>query len=286
MKIAVYGNSRQYEYAGRLLDFFVKLKEGGAGIVMHSRLFRSLAREGDAVASVVSRVVDDGQEFTADAALSFGGDGAILRTAIWVGDREIPILGINTGHLGFLASASIEELDTVAEEVLAGNLPTRRRTLLQVHSPALPTWPFALNEVALSKDATASMIEADTRLDGEPLATFRADGLIVSTPTGSTAYNLSAGGPIVEPEAPVWVISPVAAHSLGMRPLTVADSHSVEVSVKSRTGGFRLALDGRSVSLPADTEIIMARAPFCVHLVARPGHDFFSTLRDKLFWSL
>lgn len=285
MIIAVYGNSRQHDYARELGAFFQLLGRGGAEIVMHSKLYRSLAREVAVMLGAVTRVVDDGEDFTADIALSFGGDGSFLRTAMWVGSREIPILGVNTGHLGFLAAASIAELPQVAAELLSGNFTTRRRSLLQVLSPGLHTWPFALNEVAFSKDDSASMIEADTRIDGDYLATFRADGLIVSTPTGSTAYSLSAGGPIVDPGAPVWVISPVAAHTLGMRPMAVSDDKAVEVTVASRTRTFRLALDGRSVSLPAGTPVRLARAPFAVRVVCRPGHDFFSTLRDKLSWS-
>lgn len=286
MKVAVYGNSRQHEYARPLGDFFELLHNGGAEIVMHSKLYRTLVREVAASLGGVTRVVDDGGAFTADIALSIGGDGAFLRTAMWVGDKEIPILGINTGHLGFLAAASIDELPQVAREVLSGTFRTQRRNLLQVLAPELGTPPYALNEVAFSKDDSASMIEAETKINGNYLATYRADGLVVSTPTGSTAYNLSAGGPVVHPDAPVWVISPVAAHALGMRPMVVSDDSSIDVSVEVRSGSFRLALDGRSVSLPAGTQVAVARAPFAVRLVCRGGHDFFSTLRDKLSWSL
>ncbi len=286
MKVAVYGNSRQYQYARDLGQFFQLLHRGGAEIIMHAKLYRSLVKEIAVMLGCVARVVDAGEDFNADLALSFGGDGAILRTAMWVGAKEIPILGINTGHLGFLAAASISELPEVAREILAGNFTTQRRSLLQVLSPKISTWPYALNEVAFSKDESASMIEAEICIDSEMLATFRADGLVVSTPTGSTAYNLSVGGPILEPTAPVWVIAPVAAHALGMRPLVVGDHKPVRVKVEGRSRSFRLALDGRYVSLPAGTTVEMAAAPFAVHLVRRRGHEFFTALRDKLFWSL
>lgn len=286
MKVAVYGNSRQHQYARDLGQFFQLLHRGGAEIIMHAKLYRALVKEIAVMLGPVGRVVEDGEDFTADVALSFGGDGAILRTAMWVGSKEIPILGINTGHLGFLAAASINELPEVAREVLSGDFKTERRSLLQVISPQIGTWPYALNEVAFSKDESASMIEAEICIDSEMLATFRADGLIVSTPTGSTAYNLSVGGPIVEPTAPVRVIAPVAAHALGMRPLVVGEHKKVRVNVRGRARNFRLALDGRFISLPADTTVEIDVAPFGVHLVRRRGHEFFTALRDKLFWSL
>lgn len=286
MRIAAYGNSRQYEYAHALGSFFQLLHKGGAEIVMHAKLYKTLVREVAVMLGGVTRVVDDGEDFNADLALSFGGDGSILRTAMWVGSKEIPILGINTGHLGFLAAASINELPEVAREVLSGQFNTVRRSLLQVVSPQIATWPYALNEVAFSKDESASMIEAEICIDSEMLATLRADGLIVSTPTGSTAYNLSVGGPIVEPTAPVRVIAPVAAHALGMRPLVVSEHKKVKVRVQGRTRNFRLALDGRFISLPVGTDVEIDLAPFGVHLVRRRGHEFFTTLRDKLFWSL
>lgn len=158
--------------------------------------------------------------------------------------------------------------------------------MIEVTSPdiKIDCWPYALNEVAILKQDTASMITMKASVDGAGLADYRADGLIISTPTGSTGYNLSVGGPIVAPQAPVWIISPVAAHSLTMRPLVVSDDSVVSVNTRSRTSSYRVSLDGRSVTLPVSTTIIMKRAPFVTKVVQRLDHRFVDTLRSKLLW--
>ena len=283
MKIAIYGSRRQDPYVKELSDFFLTLADAGAEIVMHRKLYTSLLRLMPLALKAVTRVAD-GPDFEADVAVSLGGDGTFLRTAMWVGSKDIPIIGINTGHLGYLSAATIGELPEVASELIAGNLTTETRSLIEVVSPVLKTWPYALNEVAVMKDESSSMITADTTINSTPLAVYRADGLIICTPTGSTAYNLSVGGPVMQPGAPVWAISPVAAHSLGMRPLVVSDDSDVAVRVTARAAGFRLSLDGRSTILPVGTEVMLRRAPFGLRIITRPGHEFPAPLRAKLGW--
>lgn len=284
MKIAVYGSRRQDEIAPLLSAFFDSLARAGVEVVMHRKIYDVLIRLIPARLACVRQVVGT-PEFSADVALSIGGDGTFLRTAMWVGDKQIPILGINGGHLGYLAGAGIDELPQVVDELVSGNFQAENRALLQVTSPEVPVWPYALNEVALTKEDSASLVTAETYLDGEKLASYRSDGLIIATPTGSTAYSLSVGGPIVAPGAPVWVLSPIAAHSLGMRPMVVDDDASMEVTVTGRGNKFRLALDGRACTLPIGTKVTLHKAPFCVKVVVRPGHNFTKALREKLHWN-
>ena len=171
------------------------------------------------------------------------------------------------------------------DNILAGNYTVEHRSLLQVTEPATRGWHCALNEVVLAKDDSASLITAETLLDSRPLATYKADGLIIATPTGSTAYNLSAGGPIIQPTAPVWVLSPIAAHSLGMRPLVVSDDTVLRITVSGRGHTFRLTLDGRSTTLPMGTQVTVRRAPFTTGVVQPLGTGFPAVLRTKLMFN-
>ena len=229
-----------------------------------------------------------GDDFNAAIALSIGGDGTFLRTAQRVGEKEIPILGINTGHLGYLADVTVNEANDKLQNLLDGKYHVESRTMIAVTSPdaKLDLWRYALNEVAILKEDTSSMIEMEATVDDSHLATYLADGLIVSTPTGSTGYNLSVGGPIVAPSAPVWAISPVAAHSLTMRPLIVADDSVISVTTRSRSETYRISLDGRSQTLPVGTTIEMRRAPFVTRVIQRLDHRFTDTLRSKLLWGI
>ena len=228
-------------------------------------------------------VIEPGQPVKADLALSLGGDGTFLRTAQWVGDAGIPILGINAGHLGYLADMTPEEFlqsdlsDTKVEE----------RAMLHVTSEQnLPRglWPYALNDVAILKTDTSSMITVDAHIDAMPLTSYRADGLILATPTGSTGYNLSVGGPIVQPNVPAIILSPVAPHSLTMRPLVVSSSSVIDLQVHSRSEVYLLSLDGRSVQLPVATRVRVVTAPFKIKVMQRADHHFAGTLRSKLLW--
>lgn len=288
MKVALYGSRHQDSHVGDIAKLVVSLIENGDSLVIHRKLYDYLVSNlgGNFARAVVSAEVTSDPGFSADVALSIGGDGTFLRTAQWVADTEIPIIGVNTGRLGFLAPFTIKEAaDAVIVHRLV-NYEIESRSLLRVDliGGTLDTWPYAINEVAVLKKDTASMITIDARIDRARLADYLCDGLIVSTPTGSTGYNLSVGGPIVQPRSPSFILSPVAAHSLTMRPLVVDDSSLLVLKVSSRTPSFRISLDGRSVNLPCGTDIYLSRAPFVVRTVCRPGHNFFDTLRRKLLW--
>lgn len=221
-----------------------------------------------------------------DMALSIGGDGTFLRVSKAVGRLGCPIMGINTGHLGYMSAASIDEPGQVAEDIISGNYRLEPRAILRVScdNPDFHGPRYALNEVAILRRDTASMISIDASLDGEPLATYRGDGLIISTPTGSTGYNLSVGGPIVSPTTPCWIVSPIAPHSLNMRPLVVPDSSQIELQSAGRTDTLLVSLDGKATVLPIDTRLRVTRAPMAIQVVHRGGQSFIDTIRTKLLW--
>lgn len=287
MIIAINGNRRQGGHLDKLRLLLRRLADmADGGLVVKRKFFKYVSSELPGLWPEGSvTVVPSGTDFHADVAVSIGGDGTFLRTVQWVGRRRIPILGINTGHLGYLADLTLDEALADPRPVPA-DFKVEDRALLQVCSDRLPAdfWPFALNEVAILKQDTASMITVNTGVGGYPLASYLADGLIISTPTGSTGYNLSVGGPIVEPSAPVTVISPVAPHSLTLRPLVVFADTFIDTVTTSRAESFLLSLDGRSVCLPNETAIRISRAPFTVPVIQRAKHHFAATLREKLLW--
>lgn len=283
-RIAIYGSRRQDAYLKELAGLFLFLYDNGFNVAVHPKLYNYL-RECEVDmhgAECVSWVTDD-----TDLVISIGGDGTFLRAARWVGKLEIPILGVNTGHLGFLAGCGMDDVEEMIERICSGDVVVERRMLLKVESRVLPerVWPYALNDVSLLKEDCASMISVQARVSGHFLADYRADGLVVSTPTGSTAYNLSAGGPILEPTIDCISIVAVAPHSLTVRPLVVGGDAELELSVESRTDEFRLSLDGESYPLPVGEKIRITRAPFSTLLVRRKDSNFATILRDKLNWN-
>lgn len=283
MKLAIYGSKRQNDYLDLLEKFFNSIAERGDSVVMHAKLYNYLLHLIPRALKCVTRVCDS-CDFTADIAISFGGDGSFLRTAAWVADKEIPIIGVNTGNLGFLTAMDITELDSLPGLLAAGDYRIVPLSLLEVVTPSLSGWPYALNEITVTKSESSSIIEIDVRVDGYSLARYRADGLIVATPTGSTAYNLSVGGPIVAPTAPVVVLSPIAAHSLSMRPLVLDDNAVLDMKCEGRNPRYRLSLDGRATVLDISEPVRLRRAPFVIKSVHFAGRDFPSTLREKLSW--
>lgn len=291
MKVAVFGKRRQSpEDVPHILALLRTLEEENAFISIDRHFFEAMSRL--AGEPLPADDVFDNDEFSADFCLSIGGDGTFLRTARRVAAKEMPILGFNTGHLGFLAEHSIADGPRLIRDIAEGNYTVEPRSLLEGKGigegvkAGVSGWGFALNEIAILRQDTASMITVNTRLDGMPVASYQGDGLIVSTPTGSTAYNLSVGGPIVQPTAPCWVLSPIAPHSLTMRPLVVADSHVIDIEVESRTDTYRVTLDGRTLILPISVRLRLRRAPFVTKIIHSPDHNFIDTLRAKLLWGI
>lgn len=283
MKIAIYGSRRQHQVTDRIGRFLEAMRSRGCTALMHPKLYAHLEEIAPGILNGVECAESpDG----AAMALSIGGDGTFLRTAMWVGDRALPIVGVNTGHLGYLAALAIDELPHLFEYIDGDRFRLESRSVLQVDSPELPDYVgrYALNEVAIAREESASMITASVCLDGTPLADYRADGLLLCTSTGSTAYNLSVGGPIVQPTLDVCVLSPVAAHSLSMRPMVVDARSRISIVTSGRSRHVRLALDGRSAVIDNGTEIILSQAPFKVLVLQLSERSFADTLRHKLHW--
>ncbi|MBR5069379.1 MAG: NAD(+)/NADH kinase [Bacteroidales bacterium] len=222
-----------------------------------------------------------------DMALSVGGDGTFLRTAARVGELGIPILGINAGHLGFLADVPLDELQEALRVILVeGNYSVQHRRLLQldIHDCIQKYQRYALNEISILKRDQSSMVSVSVWIDGTFLNQYDADGLVIATPTGSTAYAMSAGGPILEPLSQCWVIVPIAPHSLTTRPLVIRDSCKIDIEVSSRNNIYLVAVDGQTVHLTTQSRLTLVKADHTLGVVRRPNRTFFDTLRNKLMW--
>lgn len=285
MKFVVFGNNYQARKSAHVEALLGILLRGGEQVALDRELHRFLTETvGLRLPEGVSLI--DGDRFTADMALSLGGDGTFLRTAARVGCRGIPIMGINTGRLGFLAEVSPQGMEQALSEVRQGRYQVEQRSVLELScdDERLMRDPFALNEIAVLKRDSSSMISIRTAVDGTPLTTYQADGLIVATPTGSTAYSLSVGGPIIVPQSATIALTPVAPHSLNMRPIVICDDATITLDVQSRNQSFLVAVDGRSNSCRQTTRLTIRRAPFTVGVVRRAGHAFFDTLREKMMW--
>ena len=226
--------------------------------------------------------------FEADFVISMGGDGTFLKAASRVGAKSIPILGVNMGRLGFLADISPDQFAPTLDALYHDDYYLESRALIQVETDGAPlgTCRFALNDVAILKRDTASMISIRTVVNGEHLVTYQADGLIVSTPTGSTAYSLSNGGPIIVPQTGTLCLTAVAPHSLNIRPIVLKDDSRIELTVESRSHQFLIAVDGRSEKCAEGTRLTISRAPYGISIVRRRGQSYFATLREKMSWGL
>ena len=223
-----------------------------------------------------------------DFLFSIGGDGTLLRAITVVGNKEIPIFGINTGRLGFLTSLHRDALSEGLNAFFDSQFSYVSRSVLQVSSKAplsaLEDFGFALNEVSINRKNTTAMLSIEAELDGQPLTTYWSDGLIISTPTGSTGYSMSSGGPIVSPDSQCWILNPIAPHNINMRPLIVPDTTSIKISVTGRDKHHLLSLDSRVITVENGNDIYLKKAGFSIRTVQLNGSFFFNTLREKLFW--
>ena len=221
-----------------------------------------------------------------DYVISMGGDGTFLEAANKVGDREIPILGVNMGRLGFLADVLPSEIETTLDHVLRGDHIIEDHTVikLETNGETVECNPFALNDIAVLKRDSASMISIRAYVNGDFLVNYQADGLIIATPTGSTAYSLSNGGPIIVPQSGSLCITPVAPHSLNIRPIVINDTSVIELEVCSRSHNFLVAVDGRSMKMAEETRLTICKAPYTIKLIKLKCQRYFSTLHEKLMW--
>jgi len=223
-----------------------------------------------------------------DMLISLGGDGTMLDTVSFIGNSNIPLIGINLGRLGFLAAISENEAADAIESLVRGSYTIEKRSLLHLESsmPIFEDAPFALNEFTLHRKDSSSMIKIHTYLNGEFLNTYWADGLIVATPTGSTGYSLSCGGPVVFPQTSSFVITPVAPHNLSTRPIIVPDDNVISFELEGRTDHFLCTLDSRTETIPTSIQLAVKKENFSISLIRPDEHNFLKTIRQKLYWGI
>lgn len=311
LRFALFGNEFQTKKSDSAALLLGALQQRGAQVsverAFHEFLLRHHGCEPAMAALLAGVRVFDVLDFPADYAISMGGDGTLLKTASHVGATGVPIIGVNTGRLGFLADFLPSEMEEALDELYAGRcreeehaaikLSLRDEQEFKVQSSMSlrdgssgPSgsigYPYALNDIAVLKRDNASMITIHARVGGNDLVTYQADGLVVSTPTGSTAYNLSNGGPIMAPGTGILCLTPVAPHSLNVRPIVIGDESEIELSVESRTHSFLVAVDGRSESFDEGTQLVISKAPYAVRIVKRASQHYFATLREKMMWGV
>ena len=284
LRFAIFGNIYQPKKSVSIQKILACLSQHEAEAYIE-RNFYTFITEGQQLPLTDVKVFENDQ-FEADFAISMGGDGTFLRTASIVGMKQIPILGINTGRLGFLADVNAQEIEHTINALHDEDYAVDTRAVIQVETNGQPLQGYncALNDVAILKRDNASMIAIRATINGEILTTYQADGLIVSTPTGSTAYSLSVGGPIIVPGTHVFSLTAVAPHSLNVRPIVIGEDSVIELSVESRTQNYLVALDGRSEKLSDTTTLTLRRAPYRVQVIKRAGTKYFHTLREKMMW--
>ena len=284
MKFAIFGNNYQARKSVHAATLFRLLESRHAKLCICREFHQFLTRE--MRLTLPPAELFDGDDFQADMVISLGGDGTFLKAASRVEAKGVPILGINTGRLGFLADISPEEMEETLDEIYNNHYKIEERSVLQLHcnNERLMQSPYALNEIAVLKRDSSSMISIHTAINGAPLTTYQADGLIIATPTGSTAYSLSVGGPIIVPHSKTIAITPVAPHSLNMRPIVICDDWEITLDVESRSHNFLVAIDGRSESCRETTRLSISRANYSIKVVKRFNHIFFDTLRTKMMW--
>lgn len=288
MKVAIYGQYYQNSTEPIIRDIFAFFNSKNIEIVIESQFLKILQDK--------QLIQKDYKTFSShkeldrsfDLMLSIGGDGTILRAVTLVRNSGIPILGINAGRLGFLASVQKEHIATFLQMVVDKNYKISQRTLIQASvtpkNKDLLDINFAMNEISVSRKDTTSMITIETYLDDELLTSYWADGLIISTPTGSTGYSLSCGGPILTPDVKSLVITPIAPHNLNARPLVIPDKTEIKLRVTGREEQYLVSMDSRITSVTNDSVITIKKTRFQINMVEIPEETFFKTLRNKLLW--
>lgn len=287
MKVGIYGQF-YHKNSGQYIQQLLELLDSRSVEVVIEKNFLSLIHENESIKKDYTyfstfQELDNSYELF----FSIGGDGTILKSVTYVRGLGIPIVGINTGRLGFLATIRKEELKKSINEIFEGNYTISSRSLLQIESSCGKDFEgvnFALNEIAVSRKNTTSMITVHTKVDEEFVTSYWADGLIISTPTGSTGYSLSCGGPIIMPETCSFLLTPIAPHNLNMRPLSIPQEYEIKLTISGREEEHLVSLDSRTYTLKNETEITLKKAPFKINMVSLSNESFLKTLREKLLW--
>ena len=284
LKFAIFGNEYQAKKSASIEKILDYLQQRDAEVYVENAYYDFLTRDQHLKLNVAG--VFEDYNFDVDYVISMGGDGTFLKAASRVGAKGTPIIGINMGRLGFLADVLPSEIESALDSLYAGDFQIEEHAVIQVEAKGgiLAGNPFALNDIAVLKRDDASMISIRTMVDGEFLVTYQADGLIVSTPTGSTAYNLSNGGPIIIPQSGSLCLTPVAPHSLNIRPIVINDTAEITLDIESRSHNYLVAIDGRSERMTEETRLVIRRAAHSIKIVKQRNQRYFSTLREKLMW--
>ncbi|KAB7529292.1 NAD kinase [Flagellimonas olearia] len=287
MKVAIYGQAFLEEDKTSMLELLHELQKVNAEIFVEEK-FDELVSDCTTGRIQGTYTQSKGLDATFDMFISFGGDGTMLRAVTYIKDYGIPIVGVNTGRLGFLSTFKKENVRKLVTEFVAGHYTVEERTLVEVEvNPDLNEFEnlnFALNEVTVSRKDTTSMITVETYLNDEYLTSYWADGLIVSTPTGSTGYSLSCGGPVIAPSAKSLVLTPIAPHNLNARPLVISDDTQIRLKVSGREQTHLVSLDSRIADIPNGKEIRIRKSDFTVKMIEYTSESFLKTLRNKLLW--
>ena len=284
LKFAIFGNEYQAKKSTSIEKILDYLAQKGAEIYVENAYYEFLTRSQHI--DVKAAGVFEDYNFDVDYVISMGGDGTFLKAASRVGAKGIPIIGVNMGRLGFLADVLPGEVEAALDSLYAGECQIEEHVVIQVEAEGgvLAGNPFALNDIAVLKRDDASMISIRTQVDGEFLVNYQADGLIVTTSTGSTAYNLSNGGPIIIPQSSSLCLTPVAPHSLNIRPVVINDTAEITLDVESRSHNYLVAIDGRSERMSEGTRLVIRKAAHTIKIVKQRNQRYFSTLREKLMW--
>ena len=287
MKIAVYGPLYNEHSKSTIKTLIAYLIKRDAKVVFENNFHASISSDSDIDIETYQFDTFEVLENSFDLLISIGGDGTILRAITFVKNLNIPIVGINTGRLGFLATIPMNTIHKAMDEIFEGNYRISKRSLLTIgtdSNAAALDLDFALNEIAVSRKNTTSMISVETWLDDDYLTSYWADGLIISTPTGSTGYSLSCGGPVILPESDSLVLTPIAPHNLNARPLVISSDKIIKLKVSGRENQHLVSLDSRINTLENNTTITIQKAPFYIHMIELEADGFVETLRKKLLW--
>lgn len=287
-KVAVYGQSYTVSADKEIKILLSALKKNNIQVFFEKN-FYNLLNEHNHLSKIYptfSKFEDLNNSF--DMFFSLGGDGTMLRAVTYVRNLNIPILGINTGRLGFLANVKKDEITESFDLLLSGEFTIQERTLLSIktlpQTEKLKELSFALNEITIARKNTTAMIGIETYLNEEYMTNYWSDGLIIATPTGSTGYSLSCNGPVISPNCKNFIITPIAPHNLNARPMVIPDDTDIELKVDSREKKFLISLDTRIITVPVDTKIYIKKSPFTIKTVIPSNQSFLTTLRTKLLW--
>ncbi len=287
IKVAIYGEILDKKHHKAIQMFFEQMKIFNIECVIfekYKEIISTLVSISDGVKTFKNKT--DLQTYDVDYLISIGGDGTMLNSFRLLFNTKIPVFGINTGRLGFLSNVSTDRVNWALNELIAGRFTNRSRSVLEINYNGQDETLFAVNEVAIHKQDTSSMLTIHTKLNDVELASYWADGVLISTPTGSTAYSLSCGGPIVMPGSENFLVTPIAPHNLAVRPLVYRDDKILELDVESRSDKFLLAYDSNSIALSSDQKVTIKKAPFYIHLLKFDDYSYLNMLRNKLMWGV